>query len=149
MGGNLVNLDPSESDGIDADATISGFAKVLVLGSSGEDTIRAGGGFGTPGPFLTPLSVATGAGPDTLVGGRLADNLSGGLDDDVVIGGRGKDSLKGEGGIDRLFGGKGNDKLLGGSGAKDILDGGAGKRDQCTTKVDKNKRCELYAKEKT
>jgi hypothetical protein len=147
LGGNQLNLNRSEVDGLDADATVLGAEAVFVEGSLVADAVLAGGGFGTTGPFTTRLVVASGPGADVIVGGARADDLSGGLDPDVISGGKGRDDLKGEGGIDRLFGNSGNDKLLGGP-ARDRLNGGAGRGDRCTTKKDKHKGCEIPASDK-
>lgn len=147
LGGNQINFNRSETDGVDADAMVSGAAAVFVYGSDAGDTVAGNGGFGTTGGFGLPMIVSSGPGPDVLIGGRRADDLSGGLDPDVIFGGKGKDSLKGLGGTDRLFGQAGNDTLLGGAG-KDRLNGGAGRADACTTKGDRHRRCELSARNK-
>lgn len=147
LGGNQLNFNGSETDGVDADATVTGATKVYVEGSPLADLVLAGGGAGTPGPFAIPLVVSSGAGADRLVGGSGRDDLSGGLDADTVAGGGGKDALKGEGASDTLFGGAGNDKLLGGP-AKDKLRGGPGRRDRCTTKQDSDKGCEVTTADK-
>lgn len=147
LGGNAINLNRSEPDGIDADATVTGIAYVYLLGSTGPDVVTAGGGPGTPGPFTTPVIASSGPGADLLVGGSRADDLSGGLDPDRIFGGKGKDDLKGEDGIDRLFGQAGADKRLGGR-AKDLVNGGAG-RDRCTIKKDKHRNCELATPDKS
>jgi Ca2+-binding RTX toxin-like protein len=148
LGGNQLNLNAAETDGIDADAAVNGAFTLFVEGSLAGDTVLGNGAAGTGGsPFATRMVVSSAAGADRIVGGRRADDLSGGLDPDLISGGRGKDALKGEGGIDRLFGGAGNDKLLGGP-AKDRLDGGPGRGDSCTTKHDRHRRCELPASDK-
>jgi hypothetical protein len=148
LGGNQLNLNAAETDGVDADAAVNGAFTIFVEGSLAADTVLGNGAAGTGGaPFGTRMVVSSSAGADRIVGGSRADDLSGGLDADVIFGGRGKDSLKGEGGIDRLFGGAGNDKLLGGPG-KDRLNGGAGRGDSCTTKHDRHRRCELTASDK-
>ena len=146
LGGNAVNFNAGETDGVDADATVAGARYAFVMGSTSADRIAAGGGPGVPGPWAVPIVASSGAGADTLIGGRLADDLSGGLDPDTVIGGKGKDDLKGEGGVDTLLGKAGADKLLGGP-AKDKLNGGKG-TDSCTIKHDKHKSCEVAAKDK-
>ena len=148
LGGNQLNLNAGETDGIDADAVVNGAFEVFVEGSLAGDTVLGNGAAGTGGvPYATRMVVSSAAGTDRVVGGRRTDDLSGGLDADVISGGRGKDSLKGEGGVDRLFGGPGNDKLLGGPG-KDRLNGGAGRSDSCTSKHDRHRRCELPASDK-
>jgi Ca2+-binding RTX toxin-like protein len=148
LGGNQLNLNAAETDGVDADAVVNGAFTVFVEGSQAGDTVLGNGGAGTIGPpFATRMVVSSGPGSDLIVGGRRADDLSGGLDADRILGGKGRDSLKGEGGIDALFGNAGNDKLLGGPG-KDRLDGGPGRADSCTTKHDRHRRCELAASDK-
>jgi serralysin len=148
LGGNQLNLNAAETDGVDADAVVNGAFTVFVEGSLAGDTVLGNGGAGTIGPpFGTRMVVSSGPGADLIVGGKRADDLSGGLDADRILGGRGNDSLKGEGGIDALFGNKGNDKLLGGPG-KDSLNGGPGRGDSCTTKHDSHRHCELPASDK-
>jgi Ca2+-binding RTX toxin-like protein len=147
-GSNQLNLNASETDGVDADAVVNGPYNLFIEGSLGADTIRANGTAGTTGqPLAVRMVASTAAGPDVIVGGKQADDLSGGLDPDVILGGRGKDSLKGLAGIDRLFGQAGNDKLLGGPG-KDRLNGGKGTADACTPKPDRRRKCELTTKDK-
>jgi Ca2+-binding RTX toxin-like protein len=148
LGGNQLNLNAGETDGIDPDAAVNGAFTVFVEGSLAGDTVLGNGAAGTSGTaFATRMVVSSGPGPDFIVGGKRADDLSGGLDADRILGGKGKDYLKGEGGIDALFGNSGNDKLLGGPG-KDRLNGGAGRGDSCTTKHDRHRRCELVASDK-
>ncbi len=62
------------------------------------------------------IAVATGAGNDTISGGRNAESLRGGP---------GNDSLRGRAGADDIGGGPGEDTLAGGAGP-DVLGGGAG-----------------------
>jgi Ca2+-binding RTX toxin-like protein len=148
LGGNQINLNAGEADGIDADAAVTGAYAVFVEGSLAADTILADGSAGTTGlPFAARIVASMSSGADLIVGGGRGDDLSGGLDPDTIFGGRGKDSLKGLGAKDRLFGQAGNDKLLGGA-ARDRLDGGAGQGDACTTKGDRVRRCELPAHNK-
>jgi Ca2+-binding RTX toxin-like protein len=148
LGGNQLNLNAGETDGVDADAVVNGAIEVFVEGSLAGDTVLGNGGAGTIGPpFATRMVVSSGPGADLIVGGKRADDLSGGLDADRILGGRGKDSLKGEGGIDALFGNAGNDKLLGGPG-KDRLNGGPGRADSCTGKHDRHRHCELAASDR-
>jgi hypothetical protein len=148
LGGNLLNLNAAETDGVDADAAINGAYTVFVEGSLAGDTVLGNGAAGTTGvPFATRMVVSSAAGSDLIIGGSRADDLSGGLDADRILGGKGADSLKGEGGIDALFGNKGNDKLLGGP-AKDKLNGGPGRADSCTIKHDRHRHCELAASDK-
>ncbi|MDF3063796.1 MAG: Hemolysin-type calcium-binding region [Microvirga sp.] len=62
------------------------------------------------------IELKTGAGDDTVTGGRS---------DDILDGGAGDDTLRGLGGRDELFGGDGNDTLILATGAR-VADGGMG-----------------------
>ena len=62
------------------------------------------------------IELKTGAGDDTVTGGRS---------DDILDGGAGDDTLCGLGGRDELFGGDGNDTLILATGAR-VADGGMG-----------------------
>ena len=101
-----------------------------------------GDGSGGPPP-QRDLSLAGGAGNDTLNGGAGNDTLdgaggndrlTGGIGNDLLIGGAGNDQLFGGAGQDRLQGGNGNDRLEGGTedddlqggGGRDTLSGGSG-----------------------
>jgi Ca2+-binding RTX toxin-like protein len=146
LGGTSLNLNASEADGWDADATVSGASYAFVMGSTVADRITADGAPGVATPWSLPLITSSGPGADLLSGGAMADDLSGGLGNDVIHGRKGKDDLKGEDGVDRLFGEAGADKLLGGP-AKDRLNGGKG-TDSCTIKHDKHKSCEVATGDK-
>lgn len=97
----------------------------LVVGTTGQDTFRAGsanynidGGAGND-------NYLGGTGIDTVHGGAGNDTLQGGNNDDFLFGDNGNDTLFGNNGNDTLNGGIGNDILRGARGA-DILIGGSG-----------------------
>ena len=74
------------------------------------------------------VSVAAGAGADTIVGSSHDDTLAGGAGDDTIHGGSGADRIIGGGGFDLLFGGDDADTFVystaGGTGTiADWLDG--------------------------
>ena len=105
-----------------------GFARVLVFGQAGDDSLTV------QSSVSTPAVLDGGAGNDTLLGGAGNDTLLGGAGNDSLVavsgsdsldGGAGNDTLRAGSGRDTLTGGDGNDSLVGGSG-NDILDGGAG-----------------------
>lgn len=82
----------------------------------------------TSGPDLyfalgTHVTLAGGAGNDTMTGSTGADRLMGQSGDDDLFGGAQHDTLGGGSGNDRLYGGNGLDRLLGGPG-DDLMDGG-------------------------
>lgn len=103
-----------------------------VTGSTGDDTVQAGGG-------NTTINGGTGA--DFLIGGAGNDSIDGGAGraartpipeaDDTIIGGAGNDFLAGGASPDNsklgsvILGGAGNDTIQGGDG-RDIIDGGSG-----------------------
>lgn len=147
MGGDQINLDASETDGVDADVTVTG-ADVFFMGTVFDDVIDAGGGGpGVPAqPFQADVELNGGVndtGADTLIGGdgndRIFgiggqnhieggagdDQIYGGADDDVLLAGPGKDEANGFQSIDTISGGGGND-LLFGQGAADVIHGRGG-----------------------
>ncbi|MFK7762711.1 MAG: hypothetical protein AB8B62_05580 [Roseobacter sp.] len=72
------------------------------------------------GSASTKVSISTGSGDDTIIGG------DGGLGrGDLIDGGDGNDSISGLGGLDTLYGGDGNDTIDGGD-WDDLIDGGDG-----------------------
>lgn len=72
------------------------------------------------GTASTKVSISTGSGDDTIIGG------DGGLGrGDLIDGGDGNDSISGLGGLDTLYGGDGNDTIDGGD-WDDLIDGGDG-----------------------
>jgi len=72
-----------------------------------------------------PATGSTGAGDNTLRGGRGHDQLYGGSGNDRLYGDDGNDRVFGGGDDDALYGGAGNDWLQGGPDA-DLLEGGDG-----------------------
>jgi Ca2+-binding RTX toxin-like protein len=133
LGGNQINLNRFEADGIDADVTITGpVLRTLLYRSSTDDHITAAGGSGTPSqsfdfPIESPGGVDFNAfGNDTLIGSDHADILTGTSGNDLLSGGAGKDAITGDIGADTLFGGAGRDRVLGGVG-KDLIFGNGGK----------------------
>ncbi len=70
-------------------------------------------------------SLTTGSGDDVLVGESGNDDLDAGAGADLVGGGAGDDEVFGRGGADTLLGSDGNDTLAGGGGP-DSLNGGGG-----------------------
>ena len=127
-GGNKLNLNANESDGIDADVTISN-ADLTLYGTSLSDTVDgAGGGPGVPMAASNVDSVIFGGligetSPDTLIGGDGNDEIWGIGGDDQVAGGRGNDRIFGGAGLDLLDGGPGKDEIDG-NGGNDTIDGG-------------------------
>ncbi|MFO0827155.1 MAG: hypothetical protein U0572_03310 [Phycisphaerales bacterium] len=109
-------------------------ARILMSGTSGDDTLTGTAGNDTIDGLAGNDTIDGGAGNDTLIGGvgndvllggDGDDNLSGGEGTDTLDGGAGNDTLDGGNGNDTLQGGDGNDSLLGGNG-DDVLDGGSG-----------------------
>jgi Ca2+-binding RTX toxin-like protein len=110
----------------DLDITFSQLpASVELLGGAGNDTLTAGGGYGTALAFPGRVTLRGDDGDDVLSGSILEDLMVGGAGADTLDGGSGNDDLLGEGGADTLYGRDGNDRLVGGAGA-DSLSGGNG-----------------------
>jgi signal peptidase I len=99
---------PSECEGMTFDE--------IIVGTSGDDTIKAGDG--------AALVFGLG-GNDTIQGGNGKDCLDGGDGNDTLAGGNGKDVLLGGEGDDTIYGDGDGDVIQGGNG-KDLLNGGAG-----------------------
>jgi Ca2+-binding RTX toxin-like protein len=142
LGGNEINLNRFEADGIDADVVVTGpVLRTLIYRSSVDDHITAAGGQGTPEesfdfPIESPGGVDFNAfGNDVVIGSDHKDVLAGTSGDDFLAGGAGRDAITGDLGADTLKGGGGRDRVVGGDGAdlifgnggKDKLLGGAGK----------------------
>ena len=117
-----------------ADTLIGGQSDDLIMGGSGPDEIHGNGGddriHGGHGQDI----IDGGAGRDSIFGGRGRDTITGGANDDLIRGGANADSLRGNegndeisggGGPDTIFGGAGNDHLRGMNG-RDGLNGGEG-----------------------
>ena len=98
---------------------------VIVLGTSGNDTIA---GDGTKNEIRAGAgndSVDGGAEDDTIIGEAGADTLNGGTGNDSIDGGNDNDVVDGGSGDDVLIGGAGDDTISGGDGA-DTVSGGDG-----------------------
>ena len=134
VGANQINLNASETEGIDADVTMNGVTEIYFNPGAFDDRFVASGGAGTPAE-PTPVPIFGGGGfggNDFIVGGNGGDRLFGADGDDFVDGGAGDDLIEGEvlthlspAGNDVLLGGPGNDQLSGYDGA-DYIDGGPG-----------------------
>jgi Ca2+-binding RTX toxin-like protein len=110
----------------DLDITFSPLpASVELVGGAGNDTVTAGGGYGTSQAFPGAVTLRGGDGDDLLSGSLLGDLLVGGAGADTLEGSSGNDELLGEAGNDTLHGQDGNDRLVGGPGG-DSLSGGNG-----------------------
>ena len=110
----------------DLDITFSQVpGSVELAGGAGNDTLSAGGGYGTGQLYPGRVTLRGDAGDDALSGSGLDDLLVGGTGADTLQGGSGNDELLGEAGNDTLQGQDGNDRLVGGPGA-DSLSGGNG-----------------------
>jgi len=97
----------------------------LLLGGSGNDTLRGGsqndvinGGAGADQLFGN-------GGMDRIVGGSGADRIMGGDGNDRIVGGNGANQIQGNAGDDIIFGGADVDRIFGGDGIDQIfgLDG--------------------------
>lgn len=108
-----------------ADSIQAGGQSDLIHGAAGNDTI--GGGEGDDIAWGGAGNDVLGGdnGNDQLWGGAGLDTIDGGLGDDFLFGGSGNDSVQGGDGADLLLGGTGADALLGGEG-DDVLVGGGG-----------------------
>ena len=135
LGGNQINLNAAESDGLDADINVNGMSSGTVEVSVGsfqsgvflDNFVNATGGQGTPETsFSRPVRLGGAGGVDALTGGGKGDLLLGRDDVDLLAGSGGGDRVRGGAGGDSLSGGGGADDLEGGTGADDI-DGGSGK----------------------
>jgi Ca2+-binding RTX toxin-like protein len=107
------------------DASVYTLGPVMIVGSSGNDTLKGGSGNDTIMAGSGADVVTGGAGSDFILGGSGNDDLSGNDGDDQISGGTGRDTVDGGPGSDYLFGGGGADTIRGGDG-NDFLYGGAG-----------------------
>jgi Ca2+-binding RTX toxin-like protein len=126
-GGNLINLNAGEGDGVDADVTINGVERFSVVGSDGNDIVSGQGGAGTLGPIAASLFIQGGhEGDDLLIGGDLQDWIIGDGGNDMLLGMGGPDApVSGSAGNDVLNGGKGSDNFLDGGDGDDLIIGGS------------------------
>jgi hypothetical protein len=112
--------------GSSGDDTLKGGpADDLILARAGKDSIDGGGGAdliaGGPGRD----TINGNDGNDTIFGGGGRDEIDGAADSDLLVGGGGNDTIRGGDGADRVFGSGGRDRLDGDDGADTLL-GGAG-----------------------
>lgn len=153
-GTEYINLNANETADVDFDVRAEGsFHCILArfVGGGGSDVVSGLGGLGTDAPAKYPMTLAGGAGADSLTGGDSADSLAGNIGNDLLTGGRRADSLSGGDGADRLRGQEGPDAIEGGRGQDilvggprgDLLDGGPG-FDRCNGGLgrDQFRRCE-------
>jgi hypothetical protein len=96
-GDHLLNLNPTEATGVDADVRLRGVEQVAFVGAMSDDVFSGNGGRGTGDAFRLSLYLGdyTG-GDDRLIGGAASDVVfdSVGNDNDVVRGGAGWDYLE-------------------------------------------------------
>jgi Ca2+-binding RTX toxin-like protein len=154
LGGDQINMNANETDGVDADVAINGRMRnaARIKGTDFEagfpsffdDYVNASGGAGTAqASFQSPLAASGLAGDDILVGGSKRDSLRGGAGVDFLSGKGGDDVARGGDDGDNLYGYAGSDRLLGNAGG-DTLNGGPG-YDECVGGPghDEFKDCEL------
>lgn len=143
VGADGIQLDATETDGIDADvAPLEGAESIRLSGGGGNDELRADGGAGTGAAAVLATAILGDSGADTLASGAGPDALDGGSGFDtadysgriapvaVTLDGTAGD---GEGGelddvlptVEGLIGGTVEDHLVGGE-AANLIDGGAG-----------------------
>ncbi len=134
VGATHVVSDPSGVDDISGGAcTDNGASVTCPAGSSIAVDLGAGNdSFNAPGVSV-PVSVAGGAGNDTLTGGAGAD---------VLAGGDGNDVLNGQAGVDDYFGEGGNDTIEARDGAAERIACGAGSDQARNDFVDIIAECE-------
>ncbi len=97
QGDHLLNLNPTETTGVDADVRLRSVEQVAFEGAMGDDVFSGAGGRGTGDPFRPSLYVGDFVGgDDRLIGGAGSDQIldTVGNDTDVVRGGAGWDSLE-------------------------------------------------------
>lgn len=120
-----LNLNSSETTGVDTDATLPGVEHVDAFSSRGNDLLDATGWSGR-------VFLSGGAGEDVLRGGRGpaggTSRLDGGTEDDRLEGGPGADDLSGFYGDDVLLGNGGPDVFEAGANedGSDTIVGGPG-----------------------
>lgn len=98
---------------------------ITMAGGAGNDTLTGGGGNDIIEGGIGNDNIRGGGGNDYVYAGSGDDTITGGNGNDVLYGGEGADTITGNAGTDYLEGGRGNDKLNGSSG-NDILSGGLG-----------------------
>ncbi|HEX9994698.1 MAG TPA: hypothetical protein VGB14_17350 [Acidimicrobiales bacterium] len=121
-----LNLNASETTGVDTDATLTGVEHVDAFSSRGDDLLDATGWSGD-------VFLSGGADEDVLRGGRPPaggiSRLDGGTEDDRLEGGPGADDLLGFYGDDVLVGNGGDDVFEAGANedGADVISGGPGR----------------------
>jgi hypothetical protein len=96
-GDHLLNLNPTEATGVDADVQLKGVEQVAFVGAMSDDVFSGSGGRGTGDDFRLSLYLGDYiGGNDKLIGGAGSDQIldSVGNDTDVLRGGAGWDSLE-------------------------------------------------------
>lgn len=104
---------------------------VLEYAGGGYDTVLASASYAL-GANIEVLKAVAGAGPVSLIGNALANDIFGNADSNAIYGLDGNDRLFGDGGNDAIYGGSGSDTLYGGLGdnalygedGNDVLYGG-------------------------
>ena len=105
QGGNLPNQLHAIINGHEDVFTEPGVKHVLISGLAGDDVIKVSLGFFTMFTTASPVTVAGGAGNDSITGG---------VEDDTIFGGHGNDTIVNGGGGDGIYaGGPGDDLLIG------------------------------------
>ncbi|WP_413161297.1 calcium-binding protein [Capilliphycus salinus ALCB114379] len=105
-----------EDPAVDNRLRPTGANVVEILGGTGADTI-------VPGSANANVTIAGGAGDDSIIGAAGSNELAGGEGDDIIKGLAGDDFLYGGKGNDELYGGADNDRIQGDDG-DDAVDGG-------------------------
>jgi Ca2+-binding RTX toxin-like protein len=115
-----MNLNASETTGVDADLTlIIGIEERIVSGNGGKDVLSGAGGFGTGNQADFLLKMDGGDNGDDITGGSAGDHLFGNAGPDVLKGAGGADYIDSQDGVngnDQIFGGGGTDTCFSDSG---------------------------------
>ena len=111
--------------GSNIDASGYTLGPVIIIGSSGDDTLKGGSGDDIILAGAGRDSVSGGGGADFIAGSRSRDTLAGDAGNDTIRGGRGNDDIDGGADADFLSGGGGRDTIRGGAGT-DFATGDAG-----------------------
>lgn len=95
----------------------------IILGFDGDDTLAGGSGHDLMDGGKHNDYLEGGSGLDIMGGAAGSDTLHGGADNDIMLGGRGADVLLGQTGDDYIVGGLGADQLEGGAGNDYLISG--------------------------
>ena len=119
-----ISLDDM-NDSAAADASVTGFDNLHLVGGGGNDTLTNGGDV-----EFASLTGDDGApeGDDTLIGGTNRDNIFGGGGNDTISGGTGNDFFNPGDGNDQVSGGAGFDQFesdTAGADGVDVFSGGS------------------------